>query len=290
MSSIDTDIISPQTAEQMVNAYQEAGKMIEQGYTLLAQAQNLLNATFGDGHYSAVDVIDSHAHYYGFHAKPQEIISETMKRVLKKAWRVIIGKLEIHKVASNKRWDKIQEDIEKGTLPELTTAAIYDLLVSFQQNANEIQAELVKEVYEILRPGSYYNKEYKTNSPYEIGKRVILPYMIRPGYGKSRFQVAYQKDQKIRAIDRVFHMLDGKGIPDGYNTPLFDAINTSLDGKGETDYFKFSAHQNGNLHLEFKRADLVNSLNAIAGGARLRDDKPKTRYGTKTAHQQGFTF
>jgi len=68
-------------------------------------------------------------------------------------------------------------------------------------------------------------------------------------------------------IDKVFYALDGKGIPPGYNTPLVDAINntpTSV-GHGETEYFKFKCYQNNNLHLNFKRMDLVKKLNRIAG-------------------------
>jgi len=45
---------------------------------------------------------------------------------------------------------------------------------------------------------------------------------------------------------------------------LVDAINTS-NGTGETEYFKFKACKNGNLHLEFKRMDLVSKLNQLAG-------------------------
>lgn len=49
-------------------------------------------------------------------------------------------------------------------------------------------------------------------------------------------------------------------------TPLVDAIGTSgIKGVGETEYFKFKCYKNGNLHLEFKRSDLVDTLNQIAG-------------------------
>ena len=38
----------------------------------------------------------------------------------------------------------------------------------------------------------------------------------------------------------------------------------------ETPYFKGRVFSNGNMHLEFKRRDLLKRLNQIAGGRRLR--------------------
>jgi hypothetical protein len=64
-------------------------------------------------------------------------------------------------------------------------------------------------------------------------------------------------------------LLDGKGVPGGYASPLMDAIQTSRTGTGETDYFEFRCCVNRNLHITFKRLDLVKQLNAVAGGNAL---------------------
>ena len=281
---MNTDIMERQTAEEMVHAYEEACQLIEQGYRTLAEASLKLDAVLNRGTaYSSFDVIPHDRNFFN-DKNPQEAADETIKRARKAAWRVIVNKLEIHKIASNKRWEEIQENLEKGNLPELTVPAIFDLLMSFQQNAHDIQEELVKEVFEILRPSTFYNKEYKTNSKYEIGKRVILGWMVEENYSGG-YRARYGNEQKLISVDKVFHMLDGQAIPDGYRSPLVDAINTTdSGGYGETKYFKFRCCQNMNLHLEFKRPDLVTQLNAIAGGARLRD-KPKT---AKAKHQTGL--
>jgi hypothetical protein len=49
-------------------------------------------------------------------------------------------------------------------------------------------------------------------------------------------------------------------------SPLVAAIEAAEDGHGETAYFKFKCHKNRNLHLEFKRLDLVKQLNGLATG------------------------
>jgi hypothetical protein len=68
----------------------------------------------------------------------------------------------------------------------------------------------------------------------------------------------------------VFHALDGNGTIKTHRGPLIDAIEAAKDGTGETDYFRFRCFRNRNLHLEFKRLDLVAKLNTVAGGMRLR--------------------
>jgi hypothetical protein len=90
--------------------------------------------------------------------------------------------------------------------------------------------------------------------------------MVTKGYGGD-FRVNYQREPQITAIDGVFHLLDGKGVMKENRGPLFQAINASgRDGRGETAYFRFKCFKNGNLHLEFKRLDLVKQLNGLAAG------------------------
>ena len=88
----------------------------------------------------------------------------------------------------------------------------------------------------------------------------------------------HYREQNIRAIDNVFHALDGNGTIKSHRGPLIDAIEASKDGTGETEYFRFRCFRNRNLHLEFKRLDLVAKLNAVAGGMRLRGES-KDRTG-----------
>ena len=90
--------------------------------------------------------------------------------------------------------------------------------------------------------------------------------MVGLGYSGKPFRVNYSKDQHILALDSVFSLLDGKGPIRDYKSPLREAID-ACDGKGETTYFRFKCYRNGNLHLEFKRLDLVKQLNGLAVGS-----------------------
>jgi len=54
---------------------------------------------------------------------------------------------------------------------------------------------------------------------------------------------------------------------------ILTALQTAGDGKGETNYFVFQCYQNNNIHLTFKRLDLVKLLNQVAGGGALKSGK-----------------
>jgi len=88
---------------------------------------------------------------------------------------------------------------------------------------------------------------------------------------------------RARAWHGTLGNLDPSG-PDGVRYGVLKGIDISddldlsglvgEDGIGETDYFAFRCFKNGNLHLIFKRPDLVRRLNQIAGGKRLRGERP----------------
>ena len=69
----------------------------------------------------------------------------------------------------------------------------------------------------------------------------------------------------------MFSALAGEGmISNNGWSDLNHAIRETQTSDGESRYFRFKCFKNGNLHLEFKRADLVEQFNRMAGGRRLR--------------------
>ncbi len=108
----------------------------------------------------------------------------------------------------------------------------------------------------------------------EIGPRVIVGSCIERGYGKNAYQVTDWSRPRCTALDNVFSGLDGKGtITPTHYGPLGDAIRAcGPSGSGETDYFAFRVFKNGNLHIHFKRLDLLAKFNAIAGGLHLKPE------------------
>lgn len=267
----DTNIATKSSIAEKVRVYNEAQETIRQGYALLAEAQQKLKAAFsvGDRFDSDFDVVP-HDRFYGDLNETAKKVEETTRR---KAWRQIYQALDIDRILSIKRAEEIHKKLDEGELPEVTIQNIYEVFETLVQNTSHFAEESVREVYEWLRPreGGFGSK-YKTNPKFEIGKRVILSFCVSNKWGGG-FQVDYYREKNLLALDRVFHMLDGKSIlkEGSYRSPLVDAINTcGTGGFGETDYFRFKCYQNQNLHVEFKCPELVKQFNQIAGGLNLK--------------------
>ena len=266
MAIFDTKLINKATVEHMVLTYQQTAIEIDEAYARLKAAEKKLESVFGDGSFSTLT-----REYYD-HGRAAE---EVKKKIKRSAWRGLLDMLEIRKLLSVRRAKEFDEQLEDpANLPEIEIWAIYQMFSTLVDSSSEFAREAVFEVYEFLRPRAQsYAAHYKTNQKHarvEIGKKVIITRMVEPYYGGYR--IFYSREQDLIALDKVFFMLDGKGIPDGYRSPLVDAINTvGKEGQdGETEYFKFKLYRNSNLHLEFRRMDLVQKLNVVAGGLNLK--------------------
>jgi hypothetical protein len=281
-------LINPVTVAEMVSAYNRAIKLVENGHRILSDgnrdlrdAAKLLVNTFGSGPSFATGAVS-------------EADTEAIKRQLQRSvWRAIFDKLDIWKIVSLKRSEELRDRLEKGELPPITDEEVLVMVEATLQNAQEFAKEFALEVYEWLMPGnkqfSNWEAQYVTNKRNgrdELGKKVILTWMIREGYGSHPFQVNYDRHEKLSAMDRLFAILDGAKPPEisSYQTPSAIAINEAgWNGLCETEYFAYRACHNGNLHVVFKRMDLVQKLNVLAGNpTALRQKKHKIKKGDRT--------
>jgi len=259
MSAIDTGLDTRKTAIVIAEAYQKNLDRLNTAYRLLSDVERNVETVLG-------------AHLIGYGPEHISRTRDEMEKKLRVAtWRAIVTALGLSKVMSKKRSDEFEQKCLSGDLPEPTLEIILEFFLTTMENSAEIAREAIIEVYDYLRRGASSHNRYKTNAKHasdHIGKKVILPSVVSPqGWGKVYYRVQYYYKNTLVQIDRVFHLLDGAGIPDGYTTPLIDAIHScGPDGRGKTDYFSFRCFQNGNLHLTFTRPDLVEQLNVIAGG------------------------
>jgi hypothetical protein len=140
--------------------------------------------------------------------------------------------------------------------PEFTEANIRSTFIDLQNQAGHLFRRGVVNVFR------YLSDDYKTNArePFRIGRKVVMGYMVQPAF-RGGLQVRHgNSSDKLNDIDRVFKTLDGKQFNP---RALESAINAAL-GAGpvfEDDYFKVRGFKNGNMHVEFKRADLLDKVN-----------------------------
>jgi len=264
---METQLIEYVKVEAMVAAYNDALNEIGRAYDLLASAQQRLTVAF-EARYG-FDV-NPDKYLYGDDRVGADRTKKVTEQLHKTAVAAIVEKLKIRPMLSEKRLKQLDEQLEKGNdLPEISEQGIEGFVEGIAGNLGTYFAEAVDEVFEWLRPRQ---SEYKTNTEFEVGERVVLCAMVERDYSKP-FRANSYRQQRLTALDNVFCYLDGKGKPENgtYHGPLCDAIEAvDASGYGQTDYFEFRCYRNGNLHLKFRRMDLVKQMNAMAGGNRLR--------------------
>ena len=170
-------------------------------------------------------------------------------------------------------WTAFERQINDGEPPPIDVPTISGMIDQFRADIPDMLQKAVKEVFEWLRPPG---SRYKTNTEYEIGERVVLGWMVRRELG--RWRVNYDREQNLLALENVFAIIGGQ-VPQqaGYYSAISTAIRACEGGAchGATDLVEFRGYGNGNLHLRFRRMDLVRRLNAVAGGARLKPPEPR---------------
>lgn len=254
---MSTELATRLTIPELVREFDAGMHELKQGIALIKQAEDRLGRAFA----SSGTTYDLLAFSRNDHALDFE---KKRIRMRGAAWRYLVSRAEIKKLASIKRAKEIDDMLAKPeTLPEITTENVTGWVRSLDDQAKRFLQEAAVEVYEWLRPA---RGDYKTNNAFKIGKRVVLTYMVELTWMGKGVRVRYGSEDRLRALDNVFHLLDGKGVSPTRNGELADAITGKASGEiGETTYFRFRAFRNGNLHLELLRPDLVQQLNAIGG-------------------------
>lgn len=252
-----------QTVVEIVRVYELAEANILAGFKLVADAEKALNDTFSMDHWSTIQCRGRYDGRGINFSCPEDAILQ-MKRDV---WARIVDRLELRRMMSIGRWQKMQKTLEEDDLPEITVENVMAFGQNMLASIPEMLGEAIEEVFDFLRPR---RSEYKTNSELEIGPKVIIEYGVETDWS-APFRVNYNKSQHFTAMENVFQALDGKGMVNKtHSSRLEEAIKASETGRGETDYFEFKCFKKGTLHLKFKRLDLLKRFNQIAGGRRLK--------------------
>ncbi|MVF24212.1 DUF4942 domain-containing protein [Methylocaldum sp. BRCS4] len=118
----------------------------------------------------------------------------------------------------------------------------------------------------VVNAFSSLNRDKKTNRGFTLGKKIIL---ARAFNGWGSWNYYRDANHQIDDFERVFLILDGKQTLEygRVSEKLSVAIhNQRKDGQEiETDYMIFKPCKNGNLHVQFRRLDLVEQVNRIIG-------------------------
>jgi len=266
MSQDETSLTVRMTVPEIVAEYEAAVAEMREACSLLARAEARINAalTNNSQQWREVRLIE---HHRSFDADRPD---DAFERLRRNVWRQIVERTEVRRMLSTARTKELDTMLNDGDLPEVTLTAVQSLVGQFLTQLPELLTEAIQEVFNLLRPPG---SKLKTNTELEIGERAIVP-CLEVGDLWIRHSVNEHRSAGLRTLENVFTALDGKGqISREYYSRLeteIGKLSRDGDSRGETEYFEFRCCRNGNLHLRFKRLDLLKRLNEVAGGKTLR--------------------
>ena len=255
-----TELIERQTVKTLVKNYELALSELRQGLAMLSSA------------YSRVGDLWKRD-LRGGDLNSSDTITDCEIHIRRQQWRKIIKQLDIDKIMSIEAKNKLDKQLcdynSEDNLPELTVENVFEVLQGFIGNSDKYFQEAIKEVFDWLRPGRW--DTHKTNKKFYVGEKVIINGGINVDQWFMR--INYYDEPRLTALDNVFHLLDGQGCtkyPFDFKTVLAAAC-TEKKFDCQTEYFLCKWYLNGNLHITFRRLDLLKKLNQSAGGDALPD-------------------
>ena len=248
-------IAGRQTIAEFVADYSAAEKDMRDGFALVKRGLEAL----GEGSTLYCN------HYCDF-GNPDEVATNLRR----KAWSNIVDRLQMRRAMSVKAWEEFEKRMRHEDVPPITVELVEGVVRQYRQDLPAMLEASVVEMFEWLRP---HDSEFKTNSEYEIGKRVVLNGIIRRSY--STWGISSYYRQNLIALENVFDLVAGKQPAERVNgcsklETAICAIRLVDACQGETEHFRFRGFKKGTIHLEFKSPEHVARLNTIAGGARLK--------------------
>ena len=209
-----------------------------------------------------------------------------------KAWKEIISNLGMEKYMTANLRKTFDQFCESQGAYELNRENIYKLVQFVCLNSQNILKKAVVDVYDMFtkfhKDNTEHTEGWKTNSPFKVNKKVILPAFVSCDYSCT-YKADYCRWDEYRDIDKVMCFLSGidyesmdqlseKGIAkreahgwgfqayrdanefdDWQHLSLRQAIQLVRVGDNslhESEFFKFRCYKKGTLHIIFKSDDL----------------------------------
>lgn len=240
--SFKKQLALPITLTDLLNARNDALRLVGEARRTLNKAEELLGA---------------HGNYlfpYGAHMQGDE--NQIRRELDRRMWSRAFD-LTGFKQLMDARAIKEFEDSMERNVPEFTEGTIRSTFLELYQTAGEM---FRRGVFNVFR---HLSDDYRTNQKeqFRIGRKIIT-YMVTPAH-RGGLEIRHgQSSDRLNDIDRVFKTLDEKPF-----TPrsLEAEMNVALK-QGEVfenEYYRAKGFRNGNMHLEFKRLDLLDKVNEL---------------------------
>lgn len=266
MPSYSTDIVRRAGAEEIIGCRNEAIRLFAEAFKLINEAKKLTVRATGSN-YAGPDL-----HNMRFRDVVDTDLAKETDKVRKAidtgVWEYALDVLGLKSIMDATTIAKFREENTKNPA-EVTMENLIATMDDLGRRRVEIFDQGVINLFEKL------DRTFKTNPSFRIEKKIIIKDALNTRYsGWNHYRDA---DNQLRDLDRILHLLDGKPAKDTMTdaAAVVGRVQSKPD-EIETDYMTFKLCVNGNLHIGFKRPDLVASINRIIAehkGAVLGHDR-----------------
>lgn len=261
-----TELISRATIEDVERKRNRALELHGVAFDALAEAFEAGAAAVsgygGHGARAALERLQTRDDRAPHNADPRAFYMETVRKTTDRAvWSFLIDFMGLERIMDRTARDQFREQLRDDP-PEATAANCYATFSALIGDADLIFQRGVATAFSGL------DRRFRSHDGFKIGSRVVLSYALSAWGSWSRNQ-----DEVLRDVERAFYQLDGgKPQPDrtagiiGTWDAARRATGRSLERaafEAEDDYFRIRSFKNGNVHLWFKRKDLVEKVNLL---------------------------
>lgn len=253
-----------QIALDQMSAYYQALSATEQAATVAFDAYAKIDQTGRANRYNVHGKKEEKHFLNGFKITAHDDFTETARKMIdRRVWAVLIELTELERLMDKKAKDELSANLNGNDVPEATEENILATLQTFMGDADTIFKRGIANCFSTL------DRRFRSHDGWKIGHRVVLSHTFdRWGLWSHS---SNQRDA-LHDIDRTFAVLDGKESPH-LIAGIVAAVENGRRGFGlkprqslhETEYFRVRCFQNGNMHIWFKRDDLVARVNKLLG-------------------------
>lgn len=258
------DLITRPTLVSLVERHDEAVTLMRQGLNNLFQAQQIMLGTLGE-HSSIFEDSSFRAYYLRSPECVAQITDETQAYIRGCFWNFTQRQAGLRDLMSREDRAALDRQVKDHNTPPFTLPNIITTLQGLAEDVDEIFLRAVRACFDHYRPRCH-NRKHVTNKTDRIDPKVIETCCV------ESYSINTYSEDFLADLCRVFHGLDGKTAAQrGNPSHLVTAINTALRENRrecETPYFACKWYKNGNLHITFKRKDVLASFNRIGAGGR----------------------
>ena len=232
----------PVTIQEAIDDVARIEQLVKDAYRLLDMAEQI-----GERHKIRVKSQVHNRHHLHHDA--------ALRPIRVQAWQRLMGVTGLRQIMDTKALDEFESQLYKDA-PEFTEANVRGTLLSKLQDSETMFARGLVDMFRIL------SGAYKTNkdAAFKIPKKIIIRNVV--SCGPQGLVINYHHNSRLDDIDRVFKTLDGKKF-ESYELIAELGKSWQEEGAHECDMYKARAYINGNMHLEFKRDDLLEKANGI---------------------------